>query len=79
MLEHRRCANNIAQGNALGIRENRWNAALKGHYNVGRLFRPYRALPANGLITQGVALGYNVTAPSVLKDATSKRAIRAQK
>ena len=75
LFEHRRCGNNIAQGNALGFHENSGIFALKEQDKCRQfgLFRPCRAL-LDCPITQGVALGYNVSAPSVLKRRNSKSA-----
>jgi len=52
------------KGNALGIRRQHMTKALKGRNNRSRryLCRPYRARLGTNPHTQGVALGYHITA-----------------
>jgi hypothetical protein len=58
-LEHGRCGNKSAQGNALGLLGVLGLVALKGHDKCRQLplLRPYRAIFVVDPISQGVALG----------------------
>jgi len=54
----------VAQGNALGIVRQHITKALKGRNSLPKrcLYRPYRARSEKDPHTQGVALGYHITA-----------------
>jgi hypothetical protein len=73
--EHRWCANKIAQGNALGkMPHERQSPERAKHTALPKTVLPFQGNNSSNYIeTQGVALGYIVCAPSVLKMRNFKK------